>query len=97
MQTSLIKTLIGHIFFLAKSIVIRNEEEKKSDVLGKNVIKVEVKKLYPDSPLFRLWGDELSEEDQKEAKKLFQDYGYNVFLSNRLPINRSIPDTRHQK
>ncbi|KAA0724476.1 putative polypeptide N-acetylgalactosaminyltransferase 8 [Triplophysa tibetana] len=79
------------------AIEIRNEEAKKSDLLEKNVIKVEVKKLYPDSPLFRLWGDGLSEEEQKEAKKLFQDYGYNVFLSNRLPINRSIPDTRHQK
>ncbi|KAI7812077.1 putative polypeptide N-acetylgalactosaminyltransferase 8, partial [Triplophysa rosa] len=82
---------------IANSIEIKNEEAKKSDLVEKNVIKDEVKKLYPDSPLFRLWGDGLSEEEQREAEKLFKEYGYNVFLSNRLPINRSIPDTRHQR
>lgn len=53
-----------------------------------------VRKLYPNSALFRKWGDELSEEEQKEAERLFQSYGYNVFLSDRLPLNREIPDTR---
>ena len=53
-----------------------------------------VKKLYPDSPLFKKWGDELSEEEQKEAEELFQRYGYNSFLSDRLPLNREIADTR---
>lgn len=86
-----------YIYFLAKSIEIKNEEAKNSKVVEKNIVKAEVKKLYPDSPLFRLWGDELSEEEQREAEKLFQEYGYNVWLSNRLPINRSIPDTRHQR
>ncbi|XP_038156152.1 probable polypeptide N-acetylgalactosaminyltransferase 8, partial [Cyprinodon tularosa] len=51
-------------------------------------------KLFPDSHLFRKWGDDLSEEEQKEAEDLFQRYGYNAFLSDRLPINREIPDTR---
>ncbi|XP_020502219.2 probable polypeptide N-acetylgalactosaminyltransferase 8 [Labrus bergylta] len=53
-----------------------------------------VRKLYPNSPLFKKWGDELSEEEQKEAEELFQSYGYNAFLSDRLQPNRPIPDTR---
>lgn len=59
--------------------------------------KIEVKKLYPKSPLFRSWGAELTEEEQMEAERQFQDYGYNVFLSNRLPVNRTIPDTRDHR
>uniref|UniRef100_A0A4W5QK16 Polypeptide N-acetylgalactosaminyltransferase 8 n=1 Tax=Hucho hucho TaxID=62062 RepID=A0A4W5QK16_9TELE len=38
---------------------------------------------------------ELSEEEQKEAEGLFQMYGYNAFLSDRLPLNREIPDTHY--
>uniref|UniRef100_A0A3B4ZMK8 Polypeptide N-acetylgalactosaminyltransferase n=1 Tax=Stegastes partitus TaxID=144197 RepID=A0A3B4ZMK8_9TELE len=53
-----------------------------------------VPKLFPDSYLFENWGDDLSEQDQKEAQGLFEIYGYNVFLSNRLPLDRKIPDTR---
>ncbi|XP_031614185.2 probable polypeptide N-acetylgalactosaminyltransferase 8 [Oreochromis aureus] len=53
-----------------------------------------VRKLYPNSDLFKNWGDDLSEEEQKEAEQLFQRYGYNAFLSDRLPLNREIPDTR---
>ncbi|TRY54560.1 hypothetical protein DNTS_033417 [Danionella cerebrum] len=36
----------------------------------------------------------LTETEQMDAEKLFQDFGYNVFLSDRLPLNRRIPDTR---
>ncbi len=53
-----------------------------------------VRKLYPNSALFSKWGDGLSEEEQKEAEELFLRYGYNAFLSDRLPLNREIPDTR---
>ncbi|KAF4095036.1 hypothetical protein G5714_024114 [Onychostoma macrolepis] len=30
-----------------------------------------------------------------EAERQFQEFGYNVFLSDRLPLNRTIPDTRN--
>ncbi|XP_071752954.2 putative polypeptide N-acetylgalactosaminyltransferase 8 [Centroberyx gerrardi] len=56
-----------------------------------------VPKLYPNSALFANWGDGLSEEEQREAEALFQRYGYNVFLSNRLPLDRKIPDTRDKR
>lgn len=62
--------------------------------LETNEDKKVVKNLYPKSPLFRKWGGGLTEEEQKEAERLFQKYGYNAFLSNRLPLSREIPDTR---
>ena len=51
-------------------------------------------KLFPDSALFKEWGENLSEDDQREAEGLFKKYGYNVFLSDRLPLDRALPDTR---
>ncbi|XP_030281530.1 probable polypeptide N-acetylgalactosaminyltransferase 8 [Sparus aurata] len=51
-------------------------------------------KVFPQSPLFKDWGKNLSEEEQREAEGLFQKYGYNVFLSDRLPLDRALPDTR---
>ncbi|XP_059539800.1 probable polypeptide N-acetylgalactosaminyltransferase 8 isoform X3 [Myotis daubentonii] len=54
-------------------------------------------KLFPNSPLFKQWGEDLSEAQQKRAQDLFQKFGYNVYLSNLLPLNRSIPDTRHPR
>uniref|UniRef100_A0A3B4AIT5 Glycosyltransferase 2-like domain-containing protein n=1 Tax=Periophthalmus magnuspinnatus TaxID=409849 RepID=A0A3B4AIT5_9GOBI len=53
-------------------------------------------KLFPQSPLFKEWGVNLSEEEQKEAQALFELYGYNVFLSDRLPLDRGLPDTREK-
>ncbi|XP_051029029.1 probable polypeptide N-acetylgalactosaminyltransferase 8 [Phodopus roborovskii] len=47
--------------------------------------------------LFQQRGKELSEAQQKEAQYLFLEFGYNVFLSDHLPYNRSIPDTRHAR
>lgn len=74
-----------------------NKLEKKEPAPQIAEVKKErkvVKKLYPNSALFSKWGDELSEEEQKEAENLFQRYGYNAFVSDRLPLNRDIPDTR---
>ena len=77
---------------------VMNTLEKKELVNQNNAeVKKErsvVRKLYPNSYLFTKWGDDLSEEEQKEAERLFQRYGYNAFLSDRLPLNREIPDTR---
>lgn len=53
-------------------------------------------KLFPNSPLFKDWGQNLSEDEQKEAQALFEKYGYNVFLSDRLPLDRPLPDTREK-
>lgn len=54
-------------------------------------------KLFPDSPLFKQWGEDLSEDEQKKAQALFQKFGYNVYLSNQLPLDRPIPDTRDSR
>nr|XP_046250148.1 probable polypeptide N-acetylgalactosaminyltransferase 8 [Scatophagus argus] len=54
-------------------------------------------KLFPKSALFKEWGENLSEEDQREAQGLFDSYGYNVFLSDRLPLDRPLPDTREPR
>ncbi|XP_037538976.1 probable polypeptide N-acetylgalactosaminyltransferase 8 [Nematolebias whitei] len=56
-----------------------------------------IPKLYPDSYLFTSWGDDLSQEEQKEAEALFHIYGYNAFLSNRIPLNRKLPDSRDSR
>lgn len=51
-------------------------------------------KLFPHSALFKEWGENLSEDDQREAQGLFENYGYNVFLSDHLPLDRALPETR---
>lgn len=47
------------------------------------------------------WGSEgqavhLSEEEQSEADRQFSLAAFNVFVSDRMPLNRSLPDTRHR-
>ncbi|XP_066506078.1 probable polypeptide N-acetylgalactosaminyltransferase 8 [Hoplias malabaricus] len=59
--------------------------------------KLKNKKLFPKSKLFSNWGEDLSEEEQRVAERAFVQYGYNVFLSDRLPLNRSLPDTRNPR
>ncbi|XP_066505493.1 probable polypeptide N-acetylgalactosaminyltransferase 8 [Hoplias malabaricus] len=59
--------------------------------------KKKAKKLFPNSFLFSNWGEDLSEEEQRAAERAFVQYGYNVFLSDRLPLNRSLPDTRNPR
>lgn len=70
------------------------EQKERGVVMKPEVKKKTVRKLYPNSYLFSKWGDGLSEEEQEEAERLFQRYGYNAFLSDQLPLNREIPDTR---
>uniref|UniRef100_A0A8B9JSI1 Polypeptide N-acetylgalactosaminyltransferase n=1 Tax=Astyanax mexicanus TaxID=7994 RepID=A0A8B9JSI1_ASTMX len=49
---------------------------------------------FADSSLFNHWGQELSPESRRVALKLFQYYGYNGYLSDRLSMDRPIPDYR---
>ncbi|XP_070480419.1 polypeptide N-acetylgalactosaminyltransferase 18 isoform X6 [Equus przewalskii] len=49
---------------------------------------------FTDSSLFAHWGRELSPEGRRVALKQFQYYGYNAYLSDRLPLDRPLPDLR---
>lgn len=49
---------------------------------------------FSDSSLFAHWGQELSPENRRVALKMFQYYGYNAYLSDRLSLDRPIPDLR---
>uniref|UniRef100_A0A3P9J6R9 Polypeptide N-acetylgalactosaminyltransferase n=1 Tax=Oryzias latipes TaxID=8090 RepID=A0A3P9J6R9_ORYLA len=77
--------------------LLQNNKQKTVMETERKEEKKAVRKLYPKSPLFRKWGDHLSEEEQKEAESLFKNYGYNAYLSDRLPLNREMPDTRSSR
>ncbi|XP_043938025.1 polypeptide N-acetylgalactosaminyltransferase 18 [Protopterus annectens] len=49
---------------------------------------------FTDSSLFAHWGQELSPENKRTALKKFQYYGYNAYLSERLSLDRPLPDLR---
>ncbi|KAF5894621.1 polypeptide N-acetylgalactosaminyltransferase 18-like, partial [Clarias magur] len=49
---------------------------------------------FSDSSLFSHWGQDLNSESRRVALKMFQYYGYNGYLSERLPMDRVIPDYR---
>lgn len=66
----------------------KKHEEDKEDKEDKS------NKLFPKSALFKHWGDGLTEDEQREAQALFEKFGYNVFLSDRLPLDRPLPETR---
>ncbi|XP_057180853.1 probable polypeptide N-acetylgalactosaminyltransferase 8 isoform X2 [Triplophysa rosa] len=73
---------------------IHNIEERNRNVKTE---KQPVKKLFPNSRLFQRWTVELSEEDQRKAEDLFQKYGYNAFLSDQIPLDRELPETRDHR
>uniref|UniRef100_A0A3Q1EH49 Polypeptide N-acetylgalactosaminyltransferase n=1 Tax=Acanthochromis polyacanthus TaxID=80966 RepID=A0A3Q1EH49_9TELE len=79
---------------LINSIVLKQSGQKEQPENKQEADKEKSKKLFPKSALFKQWGDGLSEDDQREAQALFEKYGYNVFLSDRLPLDRPLPDTR---
>ncbi|KAG9352372.1 hypothetical protein JZ751_020785, partial [Albula glossodonta] len=49
---------------------------------------------FSDSSLFAHWGQDLNPESRRVALKKFQYYGYNGYLSDRLSLDRPIPDLR---
>ncbi|KAK1888375.1 putative polypeptide N-acetylgalactosaminyltransferase 8 [Dissostichus eleginoides] len=75
----------------------KEEPEAKIEEKQEAPVKKKSNKLFPDSPLFKEWGGNLSEDEQREAQSLFDKYGYNVFLSDRLPLDRAIADTRDKR
>jgi len=47
----------------------------------------------------RQWWESLrliphTEEEREEERRGFEKHGFNQFLSDRLPLNRPVPDTR---
>ncbi|XP_048010723.1 probable polypeptide N-acetylgalactosaminyltransferase 8 [Megalobrama amblycephala] len=77
--------LEAHLYAVEeKSLKVRNEKKP-------------ARKLFPNSYLFKKWTEELSEDDQRKAEDLFQKYGYNAFLSDQLPLDRELPDTRDHR
>ncbi|XP_063049321.1 polypeptide N-acetylgalactosaminyltransferase 18 [Engraulis encrasicolus] len=49
---------------------------------------------FSDSSLFSHWGRGLNPESRRVALKMFQSHGYNSYLSDRLPLDRTITDLR---
>lgn len=49
---------------------------------------------FSDSSLFAHWGQDLAPDNRRVALKMFQYYGYNGYLSDRLSLDRPIPDLR---
>ncbi|XP_061415301.1 polypeptide N-acetylgalactosaminyltransferase 18-like [Lethenteron reissneri] len=50
----------------------------------------------PDTVIFSEWGKELTLREKRKVCAGFLDYGYNIYLSDRLPLDRDIPDYRPQ-
>ncbi|XP_073668576.1 probable polypeptide N-acetylgalactosaminyltransferase 8 [Paramisgurnus dabryanus] len=88
-------------FSLHNALLFNKLEKLEAQVHAMEEINLKVKtekkpleKLFPNSHLFQQWTVELSEEDQRKAEDLFQKYGYNAFLSDQIPLDRELPETR---
>ncbi|XDV24624.1 hypothetical protein PO909_028744 [Leuciscus waleckii] len=82
--------LEAHLYAVDEKKRLKGRNEKKP-------VKKPAKKLFPNSELFKKWTVELSEDDQRKAEDLFQKYGYNAFLSDQMPLDRELPDTRDHR
>uniref|UniRef100_S4RIL6 Polypeptide N-acetylgalactosaminyltransferase n=1 Tax=Petromyzon marinus TaxID=7757 RepID=S4RIL6_PETMA len=49
-----------------------------------------------DTVIFSEWGKELTLREKRKVCAGFLDYGYNIYLSDHLPLDRDIPDYRPQ-
>uniref|UniRef100_A0A8C3GAH3 Polypeptide N-acetylgalactosaminyltransferase 8 n=1 Tax=Cyclopterus lumpus TaxID=8103 RepID=A0A8C3GAH3_CYCLU len=86
------------IFLLIEQPPVKKQpEQPEAKIQDQQKAPKESKQLFPDSYLFKKWGENLSEDDQREAQDLYKKYGYNVFLSDRLPLDRALPDTRDKR
>nr|XP_055045891.1 probable polypeptide N-acetylgalactosaminyltransferase 8 [Misgurnus anguillicaudatus] len=88
-------------FSLHNALLFNKLEKLEAQVHAMEEINLKVKtkkkpavKLFPNSHLFQQWTVELSEEDQRKAEDLFQKYGYNAFISDQIPLDRELPETR---
>ncbi|XP_060110003.1 probable polypeptide N-acetylgalactosaminyltransferase 8 [Heteronotia binoei] len=81
-----------NIQLLEKSADEAQEAKEAKKEEGKH--KAAPRMRFPDSHLFKRWGGDLAEDQQLEAQALFEQYGYNAYLSDQLPLDRSLEDTR---
>ncbi|XP_041929779.1 polypeptide N-acetylgalactosaminyltransferase 18 [Alosa sapidissima] len=58
------------------------------------VVQAEAEQSFSDSSLFSHWGRDLGPESRRVALKMFQAHGYNSYLSDRISLDRPIPDLR---
>ncbi|CAN0372068.1 polypeptide N-acetylgalactosaminyltransferase 18-like [Lampetra fluviatilis] len=68
----------------------------KSDGTSKKEVVCEGNQWVPDpeTPLFKEWGKDLPARQKRKACARFLTYGYNAYLSDRLPLDRDVPDNR---
>ncbi|XP_051516379.1 probable polypeptide N-acetylgalactosaminyltransferase 8 [Myxocyprinus asiaticus] len=86
-------------FSLHNALILNKLEELEFHLVFAEVRKdkTPAQRMFPNSQLFKKWTVELSEEDLRKAEDLFQKYGYNTFLSDQIPLDRKLPETRHYR
>ncbi|XP_076147613.1 polypeptide N-acetylgalactosaminyltransferase 18 [Alosa pseudoharengus] len=57
-------------------------------------VQAEAEQSFSDSSLFSHWGRDLGPDSRRVALKMFQAHGYNSYLSDRISLDRPIPDLR---